>query len=81
MKTFNKTHLPESIRYNGQTYTHNSAISAGMMHSGTSPQKVIEAARSTGKKAVLVKVLSNNLKGKTDLHGNQYKPTSHIFTT
>lgn len=80
MKTFNRTHLPESIKYNGELYTHNATISAGMTASGTDPKKVIEAVKSTGKKAVLVLVLSRRLKGVRDLRGDLYKPTKHIFT-
>lgn len=81
MKTFSRKSMPDKIKYNGEIYTLNPTISAGMKKSNTRPEKVIDAVRSTGKKAVLVEVLSQELKGKTDLHGNTYKPSKWIFTT
>jgi hypothetical protein len=81
MKTFNKNHLPESVKYNGNTYTHNATISGAMTASATPPHKVLEALKSTGKKGVVVTVLNKRLKGVRDLHGNFYKPRPHIFTT
>ena len=80
MKILKRTSLPESIKYNGETYFHNVAISASMNISRTHPKKVIEALKSTGKKGVLVEVLSTRLKGKTDLYGNLYQPTKSIYT-
>ena len=80
MKTFKKSYLPESVTYNGEIYFLNSSISGSMSASGTNPKKVIEAVKSTGKKAVLVEVLQNSLKGKTDLHGQPYKASQFIFT-
>jgi len=80
MKTFKKSFLPDSIKYNNENYTLNSTISGGMNVSSTSPKKVIEALKTTGKKGILVEVLSNNLKGKTDLHGKLYQPSKFIFT-
>lgn len=58
MKTFNKTSLPESIKYNNKTYVY-------------SVEKTVNS--------IQVNVLNRNLKGKTDLYGNQYKPTKHYF--
>lgn len=81
MKVFKKTHLPDSITYNGEEYKLAPTISGAMRKSNTNPQKVINAVKSTGEKAVLVKVLSNKLKGKTDLHGKPYKPSEFIFIT
>ena len=81
MKTFKRTSLPEEIKYNGERYTHNATISGAMTASNTSPQKTIEAVKSTCKKAVLVEVLSRNLRRRTDLHGQPYKPSQFIFTT
>lgn len=34
-----------------------------------------------GAKKILVKVLSRNLRGRTDLWGNPYKPTEHVYTS
>lgn len=81
MKTFRRTYRPEKIKYNGETYTPNATISGAMLASRTKPEAVAMAVRTTGKKAVLVEVLSRNLKGKTDLHGKPYEPTKHIYTT
>jgi len=80
MKIFNRTSLPEQIKYNGEIYALNTTISAGMNQSSTPPAKVIEALRSTGKKGILVNVLSRNLKGVRDLHGKEYPPSKWIFT-
>jgi len=80
MKTYRKTFAPEKILYKGDTYTMNGIISGSMKVSNTKPKDTIEALKSTGKKGILVEVLSSNLKGKTDLHGNQYKPSQFIYT-
>lgn len=80
MKTFKKTSLPESINYNGEVYKNNVTISSGMNLSNTNPKKVLDALKSTGKKGILVEVLSTNLKNKTDLYGKKYEPTKWIFT-
>ena len=80
MKTYNKTFLPDSITYNGEVFKLNSMISGGMNASRTNPKQVIEALKSTGKRGILVNVMSKNLKGKTDLHGKPYQPSKFIFT-
>ena len=80
MKIFKKTYLVESINYNGEVYTKNTVISSGMNASRTRPEKVLEALKTTGKKGVLVEVLSKSLKGKTDLHNKPYQPTKWIYT-
>lgn len=80
MKTFKRTSLPESITYNGEIYTQNARISGSMIASCTKPEKVIEALRTTGRKGVVVEVLSSRLKGKTDWHGKPYRPSQFIFT-
>lgn len=56
MKTFYRTYLPESIKYNGKIYGRYNEVSDDF---------------------VIVKVLSRNLKGRTDLYGHPYKPTAH----
>jgi len=80
MKTFKKSFLPDSIKYNNEVYFLNSDISGSMKASETSPKKVLESLKTTGRKGILVEVLSTNLKGVTDLHGNLYKPSIWIFT-
>lgn len=63
MKTFNRTYLPEQIKYNGKIYKvcGNPTL--------TRPEKNF----------IKVLVLSRNLKGRTDLYGNLYKPTEWYF--
>lgn len=80
MKTFNKSFLPDEVIYNGEKYVLNSQISSAMSLSRTNPKTIIENLKKQGKKGVLVQVLSNKLKGKSDLYGNEYKPTKWIFT-
>lgn len=80
MKTFNKTFLPEEIIYNGDKYVLNSQISSAMNLNRTNPKTIVETLKKQDRKAVLVQVLSNKLKGKSDLYGNTYKPTQWIFT-
>lgn len=81
MKTFNRTYLPDTINYNGQTYYRNVGMS-GAMKADKTPLKTIAATlKQQGRKAVLVKVLSKNLKGKLDLHQKPYQPTEWLFTT
>lgn len=75
MKTFNRTSLPESITYNGEVYSR--AILQPII-TGTLHEK-IELAKATGKKVVIVKVLSKHLRTTTDLYGKPYKPTEWIF--
>lgn len=81
MKTFERTHLPETVKYNGEIYTYNATITAGMNQSNTRPENVIKALKTTGKKGILVNVLQTNLKGVRDLRGNYYQPRPNIYTT
>ncbi len=80
MKTFNRTYLPETIKYNGIEYRRNGQLSSTFEGIHFALPKLLEALKKGGQKAVLVKVLSKNLKGKTDLHGKLYQPTLWIFT-
>jgi len=82
MKTFNRTSLPETIKYNGETYT-NDLTFANMVktYCGKIMMGSVEPlATSQGKKAVIVKVLSSSLKGKTDLYRQPYQPTEWVYT-
>lgn len=81
MKIFKKTYLPDSINYNKDTYKVNIDISGAMRDNKTPINTIAGILRKEGKKAVLVYVLSNNLKGRTDLHGKPYQPSKWIFTT
>ena len=80
MKTYSKKYLPESVTYKGETYKMNALISGAMNINNTSVNTIAATLKKEGRKAILITVLSNNLKGKTDLHGNPYKPTKFIFT-
>lgn len=77
MKTFNRTSLPESIVYNGKVYKCDAKASALV-----SGKKVFSLGELglIDKSVIFVNVLSKNLKNKTDLFGQPYKPTTWIFT-
>lgn len=70
MKQYNKTHCPEVIEYNGMQYKMN--IDA--THSYREGNKL------SSRYHIRVNVLSKNLKGRTDLHGNLYKPNVFIYS-
>jgi len=80
MKIYSRKYLPESITYNNETYKMNAAISGAMNANNTPVNTIVATLKREGRKAILVQVLSSNLKGRTDLHGNPYKPTKWIFT-
>lgn len=69
MKTFNRTSIPERIEYNNKIYHLDIGLS-NAYKDGKKPHS---------KNVVLVKVLSRKLKGVTDLHGTEYKPSEWIF--
>lgn len=71
MKKFNRTNLPEQIKYNNAIYKPD--------YNGSDVKQRIKQYNTENKKFVIVNVLSKNLKGKTDLRGNNYKPTVWIF--
>ena len=81
MKQYSKTHLPDCIIYKGETYKVNIEISGAMRDNNTPINTIAATLRKEGRKAVLVNVLSKNLKGKTDLHGKPYQPTEWLFVT
>lgn len=81
MKTFNREALPESIIHSGKTYYLNATMSAAMSANETPLEHISAELKKQGRKAVLVKVLSKNLKGKIDLHQKPYKPSEWIYTT
>ena len=80
MKQYSRTHLPDFIEYNGETYKVNIEISGAMRDNNTPINTIAATLRKEGRKAVLVNVMSKNLRGKTDLHGKPYQPTKWIFT-
>jgi len=80
MKIFNFSSLPDTVNYNGSTYRVNMGITTGMKNSGTPPDRIQTQLKLQGNHGILIKVLSRNLKGKTDLHGKLYQPSQWIFT-
>jgi len=81
MKQYNKTYLPDEITYNGSTYKAAAGITSAMIANNTNLRTISESLKKEGRKMIVVNVLSKNLKGKTDLYGQPYKPMKHIFTT
>lgn len=77
MKTFNRTSLPESITYNGKVYKVDIEASSAIMGKNWFS---LDTLGLVNKNCICVNVLSKNLKGKTDLFGQPYKPTTWIFT-
>lgn len=81
MKTFKKTHLPDTVNYDGSVLTFD-APNTGIAHfrKDYTVKSVCNTLKAKGKKVCVVSVLSDNLKNKTDLHGNKYQPLKYIFT-
>jgi hypothetical protein len=71
MKQYNKTHCPEVINYKGEDYKMN--IDA--------THRYREGDKLSSRYHIRVNVLSKNLKGRTDLHGNPYKANVFIYST
>jgi hypothetical protein len=80
MKTFNRTSLPESITYNSRIYKCN-ATESSLFAQGINISNYILTLKNAGLKVILVKVLSRNLRGKTDYHNRLYKPTQWVFVS
>lgn len=70
MKQYNKTNCPDVILYKGEEYKMN--IEATHLNR--------EGIKLSNKYHIKVNVLSRNLKGKTDLHGNPYKASVFIYS-
>jgi len=70
MKTYNKTHCPDQIIYKGEVYK----LNVDATH------RLREGQKLSSKYHIAVNVLSKNLKGRTDLHGNLYKPNTFIYS-
>ena len=80
MKQFSRTYLPDEVKYNGEIYKANARITSAMIVNNTSLKTISATLKKEGRKAICVNVLSKNLKGKTDLYRQPYKPMQHIFT-
>lgn len=81
MKTFNKTDLPDEIEYNGKKFTLNKEISWARDRNDTDLKIIQNTLKLEKRQAILVKVLSKNLRHKLDIHNKPYQPTEWIFTT
>ena len=78
MKIFYRTNLPKVIKYNGRNYGVFESINT-LRFNNADLNQYIENLKSVGHKVITVKVLQRNLKGRTDLHGNFYKPSEWFF--
>jgi len=78
MKIFNRTSLPESIKYNNKVYTLNTSIS-NLLNQNIKIDDYVQIFKSLNKNMIQVNVLSRRLKGKRDLHNNLYKPTEWLY--
>ena len=79
MKYFSKTSLPESVVYNGHTYTRDADLSP-LANMTVSTASLAQRAAMDNKKIVIVNVLSKNLRGKLDLYQKPYRPTMWVFS-
>lgn len=70
MKVFKRARIPDQVTYNGQIYKVDIELSSAFN---------IDKAKKMPD-VLLVEVYNKNLRGKTDLHGNPYKPSEWIFT-
>lgn len=61
------THLPKEIKSNGKTFVYFGSCSD------------IHDKPAKGVKYRVISVLARNLRGRTDLHGNLYKPSKWYF--
>lgn len=75
-----KTFLPETIEINGKTYIPNRKLSSEYMMGKISNVGLQMLEKVNKINVVVLPVLSKNLRNRTDLHGNPYQPTKHIFT-
>lgn len=81
MKTFKKSYLPDSIEYKGKELTLNVDATSKATINGRSKMCAANDLKDIQDKTVcLVEVTNRNLKGKTDLYGQPYKPTTFIFS-
>lgn len=69
VKSFKRTYLPDQIEYNKKVYTLDAAASG--LHAA---RKLVDYTN-----CIKVEVLPRTLKGKTDIYGQLYRPTEHIF--
>lgn len=76
VKQFNRTSLPETINYNGSVWYYDPTDWTEYTDSNYN----LKETKLVRGKHIVVNVLSRNLKGKRDAHGNLYKPSRFVFT-
>ena len=81
MKVFKKDHLPDEIKYRGNTYRRDSYLQTGIEATQTEYSRLQEKLKKDGFKMVLVECQHPRLKGKENLHGEPYKPSVFIYST
>lgn len=81
MKNFYRTSLPESITYNKVRYVSTGKTVDSLKLEGTTLSTFVSTMKFAGKRVILCNVLSRNLKGRTDLHNQLYKPTQWLFVS
>ena len=81
MKHFKITYLPDSVTHQGKEYKPHWEATAKRLAKVLTINEIVAELTTSGKSVVLVDVLSNSLKGKTDLYGNPYKATEWIFVS
>lgn len=77
MKTFKKTYCPDQIEISGTILKMYAAASA--LANMNARHRAAEL-KAQGLTVAIVEVLSNQLKGKPDLHGKPYTPSVFIYT-
>jgi hypothetical protein len=78
MKTFNRSYLPETIKYNKKTFVKFGNKDSFKNSKLTFEQFVINF-KAMSKQIIIVNVLSRRLKGKTDLYGKPYQPSEWLY--
>lgn len=78
MKTFNS--LPTVIHRKGKVYKVDVTL-IDVFATARDIKETKNRLKKLGRSFVTVHVLANNLKGKTDLHGQPYKPSTWLFVS
>lgn len=83
MKVFERTMLPEVLTYNGRIYRCDFKMSALFCVDNMEPyfRTKERELKPLGYRLIVMSVLSRNLRGKRDLHGNYYQPSLWLFKT
>lgn len=80
MRTIKKTYKPEEITVNGATLkNYFEADLKGYPITNRNRHTIAAELKDKGLTVAIVEVLQTNLKGRTDLHGQEYKPSIYIY--